>query len=80
METMQIRDAKASFSAVIAAAESGQPTIISRHGHPCAMVVPLEAGQRLYAQQTLTLAAYLLSMPEPLVVERDRVPMRTIDL
>ena len=80
METIQIRDAKASFSAVIAAAESGHPTIISRHGQPCAMVVPMEAGQRLYAQQTLSLAEYLLAMPEPLVVERDRTPMRNMDL
>ena len=44
------------------------------------MVVPMEAGQRLYAQQTLSLAEYLLAMPEPLVVERDRTPMRNLDL
>jgi antitoxin (DNA-binding transcriptional repressor) of toxin-antitoxin stability system len=29
METMQIREAKASFSALVAAAEKGQPTLVS---------------------------------------------------
>ncbi|MBV5276998.1 type II toxin-antitoxin system Phd/YefM family antitoxin [bacterium] len=48
METVQIREAKASFSALVAAAEKGQPTLVSRHGHPCAMIVPVADGARLY--------------------------------
>lgn len=80
METLQIRDAKAALSAVVAAAERGRPTVITRHGHPSAMVVPMEAGLRLYPLTTPSLAAHLLAIPEPLQAERDVTPLRGIDL
>jgi prevent-host-death family protein len=48
METVQIREAKASFSALVAAAEKGVPTLVSRQGQPCAMIVPVSDGARLY--------------------------------
>ena len=80
METIQIREAKASFSAVIAAAENGYPTIISRHGHPCAMIVPIADGQRLYPPQASSLACHLLGIPGSLETERDTTPLRYIDL
>lgn len=80
METMQIRDAKAGLSAVVAAAERGRPTIITRHGHASAMVVPIEAGRRLYPLDTPSLAAHLLALPEALETERDATPLRSADL
>ena len=80
MKTLQIREAKASFSALVAAAEKGRPTIISRHAHPCAMVVPIADGKRLYPLKASTLATYLLGMPFPLEAERDMKPLRSIDL
>jgi prevent-host-death family protein len=80
METMQIREAKASFSALVAAAEMGRPTIISRHGHPCAMVIPITDGKRLYALEANNLASYLLGIPEPIDTERDTTPLQGIDL
>jgi len=80
METLQIREAKASFSAVVAAAEKGRPTIISRHGHPCAMIVPIADGKRLYPLEASSLASYLLGMPDQLDTERDTTPLRGIDL
>lgn len=80
METLQIREAKASFSAVVAAAENGRPTIISRHGHPCAMIVPIADGKRLYPVEASSLASYLLGMPERLDTVRDTTPLRGIDL
>lgn len=80
METLQIREAKASFSAVVAAAENGRPTIISRHGHPCAMIVPIADGKRLYPVEASSLASYLLGMPEHLDTVRDTTPLRGIDL
>ncbi len=79
METVQIREAKASFSALVAAAEKGQPTLVSRHGHPCAMIVPVADGARLYPTEMPNLANYLLAMPEPLVTERDATPLRGVD-
>jgi antitoxin Phd len=80
METLQIREAKASFSALVAAAEKGRPTIISRHGHPCAMIVPIADGKRLYPFEASTLASYLLDMPEGLDTVRDMTPLQGIDL
>ncbi len=80
METLQIREAKASFSAVVAAAEMGRPTIISRHGHPCAMVVPMVDAQRLYPLESSNLASYLFGMPGPLDTERDPSPLRDLAL
>lgn len=81
MNTLQIREAKASLSAVIAAAEQGQPTLITRHGRPSAMVVPVEQGRRLYPEGTPSFADYLLSMPAGLnfQIERDATPLRDVD-
>ena len=79
METVQIREAKASFSALVAAAEKGQPTLVSRHGHPCAMIVPVADGARLYPTEMPNLANYHLAMPDPLVTERDATPLRGVD-
>ncbi len=79
METVQIREAKARFSALVAAAEKGQPTLVSRHGQPCAMIVPVADGARLYPLEMPNLANYLLSMPGPLVTQRDATPLRGVD-
>lgn len=84
METLQIREAKASFSALVAAAEKGQPTLISRHGQPCAMIVPVADGARLYPAGMPNLANYLLALPESFdtdfETERDTTPLRGVDL
>jgi antitoxin Phd len=79
METLQIRAAKASFSALVAAAENGHPTLVSRHGKPCAMIVPVQDGARLYPTQMPNLANYLMTLPEPFETERDPTPLRGID-
>lgn len=83
MQTMQIREAKASFSALVAAAEKGRPTLISRHGQPCAMIVPVADGEHLYPLEMPNLANYLLTLPEPFIAdfetERDTTPLRGID-
>ena len=79
METLQIREAKASFSALVAAAEKGHPTLVSRHGRPAAMIVPVADGARLYPLEMPNLANYLLALPEPLETKRDATPLRGID-
>jgi len=82
METLQIRAAKASFSALVAAAEKGRPTLVSRHGQPCAMIVPVADGARLYPLEMPNLANYLLALPESLQAlgtERDTTPLRGVD-
>lgn len=80
MQTLQLRDAKASLSAVVASAERGQPTIITRHGQPSAMVVPVELGKRLFPLDTPSLAAHLLAIPEPLLTRRSKTALRDLDL
>lgn len=81
MKTLQIRDAKAGFSGLIAAAEKGRPTLITRHGQPTAMVVPVEQGRRLYPEDAPSLANYLLAFPGPsLQIKRDTTPLREVDL
>ena len=37
---MSVREAKAQFSAAIAAAERGEPVVVTRHGKPVATIVP----------------------------------------
>jgi prevent-host-death family protein len=80
MDKVQIRDAKARFSALIEAAEHGRPTTITRHGRPAAVVVPVADARRLYASQASVFADLLLSFPGGVELERDETPLREIDL
>ena len=80
MESVQIRDAKARFSALVEAAEQGRPTTITRHGRPAAVVVPVEDARRLYPENKPSLVDLLLSFPGNVEFERDQIPLREIDL
>jgi prevent-host-death family protein len=40
--TLNVRDARARFAAVITRAQNGSPTVITRNGEPAAAVVPIE--------------------------------------
>jgi prevent-host-death family protein len=80
VRTLRLRDAKASLSAVVQAAEHGEATTITKHGRPAAVVVPVEDARRLYADGRPSFADLLLSVPEDLETERDPTPMRVPDL
>jgi prevent-host-death family protein len=81
MRSIQVREAKATLSALIEAAERGEPTTITRHGHPAAVVVSVEDARRLYPENKPSFADFLLSFPGPLPeFERDQTPLREIDL
>lgn len=47
MHEIQLRDAKATLSAVVDQAQRGEPSIITRHGRPQAVVLSFEEWQRL---------------------------------
>ena len=47
MLQVQLRDAKATLSAVVDQARQGEPSIITRHGRPEAVVISFEEWQRL---------------------------------
>jgi prevent-host-death family protein len=80
MDSIQIREAKAKFSALIEAAEQGRPTTITRHGKPAAVLVPVEDAQRLYAQDVPSFADLLLAFPGSAEFERNASPLRDIEL
>lgn len=80
MHTVQVRDAKARFSALIEAAEHGQPTTITRHGRPAAVLVPVADARRLYPDNRPSFADLLLSFPGGEEFERDPTPLREVDL
>jgi antitoxin Phd len=80
MKTLSLREAKASLSAVVAAAERGEPAMITKHGRPAAVVVPVDQAARLLPTGRPSFADLLLSIPEDLEVERDASPFREADL
>jgi len=80
MESVQVRDAKAKFSALVDAAERGQPTTITRHGRPAAVLVPVEDARRIYPEKQISFLDLLLSLPGGTAFERDPTPMREVAL
>jgi prevent-host-death family protein len=80
MRSVQVRDAKAGLSALIDAAEQGEPTTITRHGVPAAAIVPIEDVLKLYPEKTRSFEDFVLSFPGGIEFERDHTPMRDIDL
>jgi prevent-host-death family protein len=81
MKHVQLRDAKAKLSELVEVAIGGEPTTITRHGVPVAMVVPIERGRELYpGKPKRTIIDVLLEYPGGLDLERDHSPPREIDL
>jgi len=79
---INLREAKATLSAIIEAAEHGEATTLTKHGKAVAMVVPIEDARRLYPAKP-SLGEYLLSSPGfPAGFELERNPStgREIDL
>lgn len=83
MRRMQLREAKAKLSEVVDAVLAGEPTTITRHGTPVAMVVPFPKGEEIYPPKPgRTLVEHLMAFPGglDLELERDHTPPREIDL
>lgn len=80
MNMAQLRDAKAILSALVDAAERGEPTTITRHGKPAAVLVSVEDAARLYPARSGSLAEHLFRFPGGMEFERDQTPLRDIDL
>jgi prevent-host-death family protein len=80
MNTIQLREAKARLSALIEAAQKGEPTTITKHGKPAAVVVSPEAARRIYTDEEPNLIDYLMSMPEEIPLRRKRSRSRRVRL
>ncbi len=81
MRTVQVREAKAGLSALIDSAEKGEPTTITRHGVPAAVLVPVAMAKTMFSLESkLTFEDFIMSFPGGIEFERDRTPPREIDL
>jgi antitoxin Phd len=80
MREIQLRDAKASLSAVVDEAVRGEPTIITRHGKPEAVILSFKEWERL--SQVPSFGRLLMSAPisPDDLPERDRTPLCAADL
>ena len=63
MKTIQARDAKASFSALIEAAAQGYPTTITRHGVPVAVIAPIADARKIYPAERRLLSTFCCPFP-----------------
>jgi prevent-host-death family protein len=79
MRTVQLRDAKAQLSALVEAAENGEATLVTKHGRPAAMVVPIADARKLYPEKKPSFAELLLSIPHEIPFGRDRAPLRKVE-
>jgi prevent-host-death family protein len=80
MKEIQLRDAKASLSAVVAEAMRGKPAVITRHGKRQAVVVSYDEWERLSHVPSfgrLLMAAPLTADEVP---RRNRSGLRKLDL
>jgi prevent-host-death family protein len=79
MKKMQLREAKASLSALVEAAEKGEPTIITKYGKPAAAVVPIEGARKLYPDRNDDFIDFLLTYPGGIELERNQSTLRDYD-
>ncbi len=79
MREIQLREAKATLSSVIDEAKRGEPSVITRHGKPEAVVIGFEEWQRIGRLQSF--GKFLMSAPfeDGDIPERDRT-WRDVDL
>jgi len=78
MKEIQLKDAKATLSAVVDRAVAGEPTVITRHGRKEAVLVSFEEWERV--SKVPSFADLLLAFPgEPVdIPERTRKPARAL--
>ena len=72
MKQLQLREAKTALSAVIDAAERGEPTTITKHGRPAAVVVSYKEWTKLKSKIP-SFADLLLAVPQ---LAADDLPKR----
>ncbi len=77
---IQLRDAKASFSAVVDQARRGEPSVITRHGRREAVVVSFEEWERLSSVPSFGRLLMAAPLEPDDLPERDATPPRDLDL
>jgi antitoxin Phd len=72
MKELQLREAKTTLSAVVEAAEKGEPTTITKHGRPAAVVISHGEWTKL-KNRVPSFADLLLAIPP---LDQDDLPKR----
>ena len=80
MKEIQLRDAKASLSAVVDEAVQGKPAVITRHGKKQAVVVSYEEWQRLSHVPSFGRLLMAAPLTGSEVQKRNRSGLRKADL
>jgi prevent-host-death family protein len=80
MHEIQLRDAKATLSAVIDSARQGEPSIITRHGKPQAVVLGFEEWQRLSRVPSFGRLLMAAPLEADDLADRDPSPPRVADV
>jgi prevent-host-death family protein len=80
MKEIQLRDAKASLSAVIDEAMRGKPAVITRHGKKQAVVLGYEEWQRLSDVPSFGRLLMATPITESDAPKRNRSSLRKVDL
>lgn len=79
MREIQLRDAKASLSAVVDDAVRGEPAIITRHGKKEAVVLSFKEWERLSQVPSFGRLLMVAPIAPDDLPERDRTPRRDAD-
>jgi antitoxin Phd len=80
MREIQLRDAKATLSAVIDDAVRGEPSVITRHGRPEAVVLSFAEWQRLSTVPNFGRLLASSGLHDGDLPERDRTSLCDIDV
>ncbi len=78
MKAMQLREAKAKFSALVQAAEKGETTIVTKNGRPAARIGPIEEAGHAQPENKPNFADWLMSMPHDIPIRRNRSRARSV--
>ncbi len=80
MREIQLRDAKATLSAVVDDAIRGEPSIITRHGEPEAVILSFAEWKKLSTVPSFGKLLASSGLRDGDLPERDKTPLRDLDL
>ncbi len=80
MREIQLRDAKATLSAVVDDAVRGEPSIITRHGEPEAVILSFAEWKKLSTVPSFGRLLAASPLRDGDLPERDTTPLRDLDL
>jgi len=78
MRNMNIREAKAGFSALVDAVEHGESVTITKHGRPAAVIIPLDLAAKIVPPKP-NFADFLMSVPTDVEFKRNPSKGREFD-